>query len=119
MVTEILRVLCDFVVFSLCKDAEIAKSLLLFPEAATMNAIPTSLAPFFQEYSLNQLDLERSASTIIERTLQFGSREEIRWLFACYSRQRICNWVRRWGQLALPEPHLTFWKLVLGLAETP
>lgn len=82
-----------------------------------MNAIPASLAPFFQEYSLEQLDIECSANTIIERTLRFGSREEICWLFSCYSRQRIRNWVMKWGYMALPEPHLTFWKLILDLIE--
>jgi hypothetical protein len=79
--------------------------------------IPTSLAPFFQEYDLEQLTLENSAATIIERTLQFGNREEISWLFSHYSHQRIRDWVRQWGKLALPEPHLTFWRLVLDLAE--
>jgi len=77
------------------------------------NAIPSSLAPFFQEYSLEELDLERSAATIIERTLQFGNRAELRWLFDNYSLTRVSKWVQRWGDMALPEPHLTFWKLLL------
>jgi len=75
------------------------------------------LTPFFQEYNLAQLDIERSANTIIERVLQFGNRAEILWLFSCYSQQRIRNWVQQWGGMALPEPHLTFWKLVLNLME--
>jgi hypothetical protein len=82
-----------------------------------MSAIPASLAPFFQEYELERLTLEGSAATIIERTLQYGNREEIHWLFSHYSRQRIRDWVKRWGELALPEPHLTFWRLVLDLPE--
>ena len=82
-----------------------------------MNDIPASLAPFFQEYNLEQLDRERSAGTIMERTLQYGDREEIRWLFTCYSQDRIRAWVQKWGQMALPEPHLTFWRLVLEIAE--
>lgn len=82
-----------------------------------MSDIPVSLAPFFQEYDLSQLDLERSAGTIIERTLQFGNREEIRWLFHVYQKQRIRDWVAQWGNIALPEPHRTFWTLVLDLPE--
>jgi hypothetical protein len=82
-----------------------------------MNAIPASLAPFFQEYELERLTLEGSAATIIERTLQFGNREEIHWLFSQNPRQRIRDWVQQWGELALPEPHLTFWRLVLALPE--
>ena len=82
-----------------------------------MSDIPASLAPFFQEYDLNQLDLERSAGTIIERTLQFGNREEIKWLFHAYPYERIRNWVIQWGKTALPEPHRTFWALVLDITE--
>jgi hypothetical protein len=78
---------------------------------------PASLAPFFQEYDLTQLDLQRSANTIIERVLQFGNRTEIRWLFSVYSRQQITLWVQQWGKYALPDPHLTFWEMILGLRE--
>jgi hypothetical protein len=82
-----------------------------------MSEIPSSLAPFFQEYDLNKLDLERSAGTIIERTLQYGNRDEIHWLFQTYQQQRIRDWVSKWGKVALPEPHRTFWILVLDLLE--
>jgi hypothetical protein len=83
-----------------------------------MSQIPISLTPFFQEYDLEQLDLERSASTIIERTLQYGNRTEIRWLFHSYSHQQIRDWVAQWGSIALREPHLTFWSLVLDVEGT-
>jgi hypothetical protein len=90
----------------------------IFPIADKHPSLPVSLAPFFQEYDLAQLDPHRSASTIIERVLQFGNRQEIRWLFSVYSPHQVTNWVRQWGQYALPEPHLTFWKLVLETLET-
>lgn len=77
--------------------------------------IPASLAPFFQEYDLEQFDRERSRFTIIERVLQFGDRQEIRWLFTVYPKPEIRDWVSRWGDEALPEPHRTFWKLVLEI----
>jgi hypothetical protein len=79
--------------------------------------IPASLSPFFQEYDLARLDVQRSASTIIERVLQYGNRAEIHWLFSAYSRQQVSGWVDRWGRYALPEPHLTFWRLVLDSPE--
>ena len=79
--------------------------------------IPHSLAPFFQEYDVNSLDSDQAASTIIERTLRYGSRAELRWLFARYPRPVIADWVRRWGPYALPTPHLAFWKLLLQLEE--
>ena len=80
-------------------------------------AIPASLAPFFQEYDLGLLDLERSSFTIIERVLQYGNRAEIHWLFSTYPRSQVARWVQEWGGFALPEPHRTFWRLVLDLPE--
>jgi hypothetical protein len=77
------------------------------------SVIPVSLAPFFQEYDLASLDLEHSSSTIKERVLLYGNRPEIGWLFSIYPLQKIRAWVRQWGNLALPEPHLTFWRLLL------
>jgi hypothetical protein len=82
-----------------------------------MQPIPATLAPFFQEYTLAQLDPQRDAATIIERTLRFGTRDELRWLFSTYSREQITDWVRRWGKYALPEPHLSFWHLLLAVSE--
>jgi Family of unknown function (DUF6922) len=87
------------------------------PLALTQHGIPRSLAPFFQEYNLDDLDPDRAASTVIERTLRYGNRAELRWLFARYSKQVIAEWVRRWGQYTLPAPHLAFWKLLLGLED--
>ncbi len=87
------------------------------PIPATRTTIPPSLAPFFQEYNLADLDLQRSEATIIERVLQYGNRAEIRWLFQVYPQPRVAAWVRQWGRYALPEPHRTFWKLVLDLPE--
>ena len=79
------------------------------------NDIPRSLDPFFQEYDLSTLDPDQAASTVIERTLRYGNRAELRWLFARYPRPVIVEWVRQWGLYALPAPHLAFWKLFLQL----
>lgn len=82
-----------------------------------LQAIPSTLAPFFQEYDLTKLRIEQDASTIIERTLRFGTRSELRWLFSTYSLERVSRWVQQWGKFGLPEPHLFFWKLVLDIEE--
>ena len=75
---------------------------------STPSDIPDSLAPFFQEYNLAQLDLVSAASTIIERTLRFGNRLELRWLFQRYPKAQITAWVQQWGRSALPPAHLAF-----------
>jgi hypothetical protein len=85
--------------------------------AFTGRGIPRSLAPFFQEYNLDNLDPDRAAATIIERTLRYGNRAELRWLFARYPEAVIADWVRRWGRFGLPASHLAFWKLMLHLED--
>ena len=80
-------------------------------------SIPSTLAPFFQEYDLPHLDPRRDAATIIERTLQFGNRLEIRWLFTQYPRAQITAWVKHFGKDRLPNPHRTFWRLILDITE--
>jgi hypothetical protein len=78
-----------------------------------MSTIPSTLAPFLPEYSLDELDIQRAGAVLIERTLQFGDRFEIRWLFTQFSRAEISAWLDRSGREQLPEPHLTFWNAVL------
>lgn len=80
-----------------------------------MLKIPESMTIFFQEIDPAQLDLSRDADTIIERTLRFGNRAELRWLFACYGQPRIAAWVRDMGQYRLPERPLAFWRLLFDL----
>ncbi len=53
-----------------------------------VDEIPRTLAQFFQEYTFENLDAERDAELVIERTLAWGNREELRWLFARYGRAR-------------------------------
>ena len=80
-----------------------------------LHAVPPSLAPFFQEYDLAALRPQEDAATIIERTLRYGTRAELRWLFTEFSQAQIKAWIQAWGELALPEPHLSFWRLVLEI----
>lgn len=104
-------------------DAGVPSGNLTFrfpPDSGTciiycVTQVPRSFAPFFQEYDLTQLTPEKDAHTIIERVLQFGNRAEIRWLFTVYSREQVEKWVKRFGDERLPQPHRTFWKLVLDI----
>jgi hypothetical protein len=82
-----------------------------------MPFIPSTLAPFFQEYDFEKLDPNTSAALIIERTLQFGNRAEINWLFTQYSRAQISDWFKRYAQERLPNPHNAFWRIILEIQE--
>jgi uncharacterized protein DUF6922 len=78
-----------------------------------MSSIPISLTPFFQEYNFEALNPEKDSHTIIERVLQFGNRAEIKWMFSVYSQGQVVAWVRQFGNDKLPQPHRTFWKIIL------
>lgn len=82
-----------------------------------MLPIPPTLAPFFQEYEFSKMSPQKDSHTIIERTLQFGNRSEIRWLFTVYSTEQITTWVKRFGKDKLPQPHRAFWQIVLEIKE--
>ncbi|MFO7622979.1 MAG: hypothetical protein R6V73_01400 [Anaerolineales bacterium] len=51
--------------------------------------VPVTLQPYFQEYDLAALSLRRDANLIIQRTLEYGTWDELRWLFRVYSRRRL------------------------------
>ena len=82
---------------------------------AAASKIPESLHIFFQEVDPRRLDLRRDADTIIERTLRFGNRTELHWLFNCYGQPRISAWIQDVGVYRLPERHLAFWCLLLDI----
>jgi hypothetical protein len=78
--------------------------------------IPKTLAQFFQEYTFENLDAERHWELVVERTLAYGNRDELRWLFARYGRERVADWVRRMGACRLPRRQIPFWRLVLEVS---
>jgi len=85
----------------------------------TAKGIPRSLRPAFQEYDIEQLDPEEQAFTVIERALTWGNREETRWLFGRYGRERLADWVRSAGWRRLPRSRLSFWASYFDLQNLP
>ena len=87
------------------------------PLEFTPKGIPTSLRPWFQEYRLEDLDSEASAFTVIERTLAWGDIAELRWLFSRYERERLAEWVRRYGWFYIPRQRFKYWLCYFGIRE--
>jgi hypothetical protein len=83
----------------------------------TPSGIPVSLRPFFQEYVLENLDPERSAFTVIERTLAWGRMPELRWLFARYEQDRLAKWVRQFGWYRLSRQRLKYWRCFFEITD--
>ncbi len=77
--------------------------------------IPSSAAPFFQEYPFSSLDLQQHADLIIERILAYGSRAEVQWLLAVYGRPAVRGWLAQSGLQRLPWRRFHMWCLVFDL----
>lgn len=84
-------------------------------ETTTAGGIPLSLRPCFQEYEFEQLDPIQHAGLIIERTLAYGNRLEVGWLFACYGRVHLVEWVQQRGVRRLPWRRYNLWCVLLDL----
>ena len=82
---------------------------------STAAGIPRSLAPCFQEYNLGTLDPAQHSDLLIERVLAYGNRQELRWLFRCYGRAQVGEWVRHSGARRLPWRRYNLWCVLLEL----
>ena len=82
---------------------------------STPAGIPRSLAPCFQEYDLERLEPQAHSALIIERTLAFGDRRELCWLFERYGKNALREWVRESGARHLPWRRYNLWCVLLEL----
>jgi len=79
--------------------------------------IPPDLHPFFQEYNLATLDLTRDANLIIQRTLEFGTWDEVRWLFETYGALKLRSYLRQFGERGLHPVCFTYWRKLFHLRQ--
>lgn len=77
--------------------------------------IPHGLKPYFQEYGFSKLDIQRDANVIIQRTLEFGTWEEIRWLFSAYGFEQIRQFLHQHGERGLKPASFNYWRKLLGI----
>ncbi len=94
-----------------------ARSGQAAPLELTPRGVPVTLRPYFQEYNLEDVDPEQDAFTVIERTLSWGMRRELRWLFRRYPRAQVAEMVRFAGWWRIPQRRFYFWLNVLGIKE--
>jgi hypothetical protein len=85
------------------------------PLEFTEKGIPLSLRPFFQEYILENLEPDRDAFTVIERTLAWGGIRELNWLFRHYGVSRLRSFVQKYGVRLLPRRRRKYWALYFDL----
>ena len=81
----------------------------------TLGDIPGGLRPHFQEYDPRTLELDRDANLIIQRTLEYGTWDEVCWLFSTYGGPRIRTFVRGRGERLLSPVTFNYWRKLLGV----
>jgi len=81
----------------------------------TADGLPASAIWLFPEYDSESISLESHSGVIIERLLDRGTWEQIRWLFAVYGETRVAEWVRKHGFRLLSRRSFALWRLALGL----
>jgi hypothetical protein len=77
--------------------------------------IPPGLQPYFQEYDVIALDLQRDANLIIQRTLEFGTWDEVCWAFSVLGSKRIRLFLRQYGERWLDPVNFHYWRKLLRL----
>jgi hypothetical protein len=79
--------------------------------------LPADTAWLFPEYDCKQMDLKHHQGVIIERILERGTWEQIRWLFATYGEEQVATWVQRHGFRLLSKRSFALWRLALGIVD--
>jgi len=81
------------------------------------SGIPAGLTPYFHEYDPQTLDVDRDADLILQRTLEYGTWEEIRWLFGFYGGSRVRSFVQERGERWLCRVTFSYWRKLLEIGE--
>ena len=81
------------------------------------NRLPAGAAWLFPEYDFDTMDTKSHESVIIERVLERGTWEQLRWLFVTYGEASVAEWVRRHGFRLLSRRSFALWRLALGVAD--
>lgn len=79
------------------------------------DTVPQSAAWLFPEYDFGTLTAQDDADLIIERILECGTWDELRWLFARYGEPRVREWVRLHGFRLLSKRSFALWRLALDV----
>jgi hypothetical protein len=79
--------------------------------------LPISAAWLFPEYDFHAIDLDRYRGVIIERLLERGTWEQVRWLFATYGEECVALWVRLHGFRLLSRRSFALWRVALGVTD--
>lgn len=81
------------------------------------NQLPFDSAWLFPEYDFEAISLRDHRGVIIERILERGSWEQIRWLFNTFGEELVAKWVKEHGFRLLSKRSFALWRLTLGITD--
>lgn len=82
--------------------------------------IPQSVLSYLHEYDPGTVNLEDHKWVLVERILQSGTREDVRWLFSRFPKEDIIDFLRRQGNHSrLSYVNLNFWLKFFNLPKPP
>ncbi len=79
--------------------------------------LPADAAWLFPEYDAQSITLEHHRGVIIERMLERGTWEQLRWLFATYGEDEVAAWVQQHGFRLLTKRSFALWRLALDVTD--
>jgi hypothetical protein len=79
--------------------------------------LPVATAWLFPEYDCADMDDESYADVIVERILERGAWNELRWLFTRYGEPRVREWVCGHGFRLLSKRSFALWRLALDVQD--
>jgi hypothetical protein len=79
--------------------------------------LPEDSQWLFPEYTYGNIEVESYRGVIIERILEKGSWEQLRWLFKTYGEKPVADWVAAHGFRLLSKRSFALWRLALGVKE--
>jgi len=87
-------------------------------ETVAASQLPAATAWLFLEYDFASMDLEDYRGMIIERLLERGTWEQLRWLCSAHGEGHMAEWVRRHGLRLLSKRSFALWRLALGIRQS-
>ncbi len=79
------------------------------------SAIPQKLSWLFWSYDIKSLDLKADSDYIIQQVLNYGTWDEVKWLFSIYPKKEIVETVKNPSRGAWFDDVLNFWLTIFDI----
>lgn len=77
--------------------------------------IPKKMKWLFWSYNINSLDLKKDKDYIITQTLNYGTWDDVKWLFRVYSEREIVKIIKNPSRGLWFEEVLNFWLKIFDI----